>query len=168
VSFAASTYPAVRADPVRHEASRASIVALAAAALLAGAACGATSEERVMDERAARCTSLLGASYGEAQDALQGGYPLGPLCAAELAPLPDGDSCGAATAEDEVCQVFYRWFSTDPGECPGGACTCELRLRRADLETRQDLAGICGVRFVRGSFDSAAAAGQPGSGRTGE
>lgn len=126
------------------------ILALSAAALLAGAACGPTSEERVMDGRAARCADLLGAAYEEAQDALQGGYPLGPICAAELAPLPDGDSCGAATAEDEVCQVFYHWFSADPGECPGGACTCELRLRGADLDSRQGLAEICGVRFLHG------------------
>lgn len=133
-------------------------LAFAAAALLGGAACGPTTEERVMDGLAARCAEQHGVSYGEAQAALRGGYPVGPLCSAALAPLADGDSCGAAAAGDEVCQVFYEWFSTDPGECPGGACSCELRLRRAELEARQGLATICAARFIRGPFDAAAAA----------
>lgn len=103
-----------------------------------------------MDELAARCAGLLGATYAEAQEALSGGSPLGPRCWAALAPLPDGDSCGAATAGDEVCQVIYAWFSADPGECPGGACTCELRLRRSALEAQRGQADICAARFLRG------------------
>jgi hypothetical protein len=121
-----------------------------------------------MDEVARRCAAQLGAAYVVAQEALEGGYPLGPICAASLEPLAEGDSCGPATEDDEVCQVFYRWFSADPGVCPGGACTCELRLREADLEADGDLAEICAVRFVRGSFDSAAATRLLRSGRTGE
>jgi len=107
-----------------------------------------------MEELAARCASLLGATYAEAQQTLDGGYPMGPRCSAALAPLPDGDSCGAATAGDEVCQVIYAWFSADPGECPGGACTCELRLRRSALEAQQGRAVICAARFVRGDPSS--------------
>lgn len=141
---------AARPERARHGVDRASLLALSAAALLAGAACGPTSEEHVMAEIAARCARQRGASYGDAQSALAGGYPVGPLCAASLAPLPDGDSCGAATAGDEVCQVIYAWFSADPGECPGGVCTCELRLRRSELEARQGRAPICAARFVRG------------------
>lgn len=109
-----------------------------------------------MDELAARCASLQGATYAAAQELLDGGYPVGPRCAAELAPFPDGDSCGA-TAGDEVCQVVYAWFSADPGECPGGACTCELRLRRSELEAQPAAATICAARFARDDpFDPAA------------
>jgi hypothetical protein len=126
------------------------LLAIASAAFLAGAACGPTSEERVMDTLAARCARLRGAAYAQAQETLAGGYPVGPRCSAALAPLPDGDSCGAATAGDEVCQVIYAWFSADPGACPGGACTCELRLRRNALEAQQGLAEVCAARFLRG------------------
>ena len=103
-----------------------------------------------MADLAARCVAQAGASYASAQDALLGGYPLGPLCSATLAPLPAGDSCGAASAGADVCQVLYEWFSSDPGVCAGGACTCELRLRKADLDAHLGAAEICGARFVHG------------------
>lgn len=105
-----------------------------------------------MDELAARCADQAGASYEGAQEVLAGGYPLGPRCSAVLPPLADGDTCGEATASDEVCQVFYQWFSADPGECPGGACACELRFRRADLDAHQGEAAICAARFHRGGL----------------
>jgi hypothetical protein len=126
------------------------LLALPLAALLAGVACGPTSEEKVMADLATRCAAQAGVSYGSAQEALLGGYPVGPLCSATLAPLPAGDSCGAASASGEVCQVLYEWFSTDPGVCPGGACTCELRLRKGDLDANLGAAQICAARFVHG------------------
>jgi hypothetical protein len=118
-------------------------------AALALCACGPTKEAQAIEQVATLCAAQLGATYQSAQGALTGGYPVGPLCSATLQPMASGDSCGAASAGSEVCRVLYYWFSADPGECRGGACTCELRLRRPDLDAHQGSAEICAVEFVR-------------------
>lgn len=103
-----------------------------------------------MDRLAARCARQLGVTYAGAEMELLGGYPVGPRCSAELAQLPAGDTCGAATPDREVCQVLYYWFSSDPVACRGGACVCELRLVKADLKSLQGGATVCAARFLRG------------------
>jgi hypothetical protein len=125
--------------------------ALFAAAVLVLGACGGSSpEQKTFDELSARCTAQLGASYSMASAALQGGYPVGPLCSAALEPTSQSDACGAASAEREVCQVLFYWFSADPAVCQGGACVCELRLLRSELDAQQGAAPICAARFLRG------------------
>jgi hypothetical protein len=123
-------------------------------ALLAGAlalgACGSSPEERTFDALAARCTAQLGATFADAGAALQGGYPVGPLCSATLLPMSGADACGAASAGNEVCQVLYYWFSGDPAACQGGSCVCELRLLQSTLDERQGAAAVCAARFLRG------------------
>jgi hypothetical protein len=122
---------------------------LAAATLLIGA-CGRSPEEKTADDLSARCTAQLGAAYGAAATALQGGYPVGPLCSATLLPISGADACGAASAESEVCQVLVYWFSADPAACQDGYCVCELRLLKGTLDTQQGAAPICAARFLRG------------------
>jgi hypothetical protein len=75
---------------------------------------------------------------------------VGPLCSATLLPLPEGDTCGAASPDAEVCQVLYDWFTADPSVCQGGTSVCELHLRKSDLDALQGAAPICAVRFLRG------------------
>lgn len=119
-------------------------------AALALAACGPSPEERTMDRLEEKCVRQLGGTYASAELALLGGYPVGPRCTAALAPLPADDTCGAASADREVCRVQYYWFSSDPVACQGGACVCELRLVKADLQSLQGGATVCAARFLRG------------------
>ncbi len=123
---------------------------VAAAALLALGACGSSSEQKAFDQLASTCTAQVGATYASAAAALQGGYPVGPLCSATLLPISSADTCGAASAESEVCQVLYYWFSQDPSACQGGYCVCELRLLKSTLDAQQGAAPVCAARFVRG------------------
>ncbi len=123
---------------------------LAAAALLALEACGSSPEEKAFDQIAATCAHQVGATYAAATAALQGGYPVGPLCSATLLPMSSTDACGAASAESEVCQVLYYWFSVDPSVCQGGSCVCELRILKSTLDAQQGAAPICAARFLRG------------------
>lgn len=123
---------------------------LAAAAALALGACGTSSEQKAFDQLSATCRAQVGATYASAAAALQGGVPVGPLCSATLLAMPEGDSCGAASAGNEVCQVLYYWFSADPGVCQGGACACELRLLKSTLDAQQGAAPVCAAQFLRG------------------
>ncbi len=123
---------------------------LAAAALLALGACGSSPEEKAFDQLAATCTRQVGATEQSAAAALQGGYPVGPLCSATLLPMSSTDACGAASAQNEICQVLYDWFSQDPSVCQGGDCVCELRILKSALDAQQGSAPICAARFLRG------------------
>jgi hypothetical protein len=121
---------------------------LAASAALVLGACGATAEEKAFDELSATCTEQVGGTVQAATVALQGGYPVGPLCSTTLLAMSDTDACGAASAANEVCQVLYYWFSAEA--CQGGYCVCELRVLKQALDARQGSAPICAARFVRG------------------
>lgn len=121
-----------------------------AAAALALAACGRSPEEKTAEDLSARCQAQVGATYAVAAQALQGGYPVGPLCSETLLPISDADACGAASPGNEVCQVLYYWFSADPAACQGGYCVCELRVLRSSLDAMQRAAAICAARFLRG------------------
>jgi len=123
--------------------------ALLAAAALAG--CGGSSDDvSLMGELQATCERQLGATYENAEASLLGGYPLGPRCLASLSPLPSNDECGSASAQVEVCQVIYHWFSADPAACQGGSCTCELRVLKSALDAQQGAATVCAALFRHG------------------
>jgi len=123
---------------------------LVAGAILVLGACGSSPEQKAFDHLSATCAAQAGASYAAAAASLQGGYPVGPLCSATLLPIAESDACGAASAGNEVCQVLYYWFSADPGVCQGGACVCELRILKTNLDAQQGAAPICAARFLRG------------------
>jgi len=121
------------------------------AAVLGLASCAPDHEAQAMDAVAKTCLEQAGRRYDGASAALMGGYAVGPLCSATLTPLPEGDTCGAPSPGGEVCRVLYYWFTADHAVCQGGACTCELRLRKNDLDSMQRAATVCAVRFLWGS-----------------
>jgi hypothetical protein len=124
--------------------------ALLGAAAAGLAACGASAEEKTFDALSAKCNAQLGQTASSAAAALQGGYPVGPLCSTTLLPMSPTDACGAASTANEVCQLLYYWFSADPAVCQGGACVCELRLLKSTLDAQNGSAPICAARFLRG------------------
>jgi hypothetical protein len=121
-------------------------------AILALTGCGVSAgpDEKKFEALEASCAAQPGAAYSAAATALQGGYPVGPVCSAALLPISSTDACGAASDANEVCQVLYYWFTADPSVCAPGYCACELRLLKNDIQARQGGATVCAARFLRG------------------
>ncbi len=121
-------------------------------AVLALTGCGVSPgpDEKKFEALEATCVAQVGAAYSAAATALQGGYPVGPVCSATLLPISSTDACGPASDANEVCQVLYYWFTADASLCQPGYCACELRLLKDDIQARQDAATVGAARFLRG------------------
>jgi len=131
------------------------LAALLAAAALSG--CGRSPSHRAIEELSGRCGAQLGVTYAEAQAALSDAtLMVEPACSATLLSMCEGpppcgnDSCGDASAADELCQVLWYWLPGDPTACQGGYCVCELRLEETALDAEQGSAPICAARFLEG------------------
>jgi hypothetical protein len=125
------------------------LLGAAALALAVIGGCGKSAAEKAMDQVSADCLGLIGKSVGEAGALLQSGVALQPVCAPNLAPLPS-DTCGPASAQNPLCEIFWVWQVSDSSACNGGCCVCVVRTPQASFDANNTTAPVCASNFLRG------------------
>lgn len=131
-----------------------SAAVLALGLLLAG--CGKSPESKLLDQLGAECNALVpGGIFRDAAIAFRGANLISAVnCYADLLPLAGNNQCAPASADAQLCQVFYYFYATDPGLCGPNGCgyVCEVRMEKAALDaanTSGDLgtASVCATRW---------------------
>jgi len=120
-------------------------------AAVAIGACGKSAAEKAIDQVSDECWGLVasGKTLGDAGALLASGFPVGPTCADNLAPL-QSDSCGPASAQHPICELSWIWRLNDPSACNGGCCICVVHATKASVDANQSTAPVCASEFLRG------------------
>lgn len=144
---------------------------LAAAALVAAAACGKNAEERRMERVRTVCESLVGRTIADAEPDLGWisilGSPSAPgACGTELTAWNDRDTC-PYDGQTVLCVGGWNYQTTDPDLCDAGGCVpqpdgtckpgrcwyaCLVRYTAADVMAHapDNAIPVCASRFLSG------------------